>query len=378
MAKTAKAPDYEAAAEKQGASSLENTNYQTHANRPDQVTPWGTQSWQEESYKDPVTGKQVPRWTQTTQLSPDQQRALDAQTNLTAGRSELGAGMLGRIQDEFAPIVNYDDFDAAGARVKSGKLGTIGNGPALQGDLQERSLRAGLQGADAYQGKAGDALMEQFNSRMDPQFQRDQASQDTVLRNRGLKPGDEAYDTELAKMRQGQGDQRNQAMYQAQQLSAQEAERLQGMDKTSKAFGNDVQSQRFAQEAQRLGFSNDVAQKIYGNLIGATGFNNDTMGRQFSQDMQGSQYDTQRRQQQIAEENMRRGQSLNEANALITGQQVQMPSMPTFNTAGRAETTGYSQAAGQQYQAAQDAANAQNAMTGQIMGAVSAPFSFGG
>lgn len=321
MAKSAKAPDYEAAAVKQGESSMENTNYQTHANRPNQVTPWGQQTWKESSQVDPVTGKKVPSWTQTTTLSPDQQRALDAQTNLTAGRSEIGSGMLGRIQSEFDPIVDFNQFDKMGGSVKGGKFdGRLG-------------------GADAFMGKAGNALMSQFKSRMDPQFQQQSAQADTMLRNRGVKPGDEAYDAEMSKIRMGQGDQFNQAMFEAQKLSSGEASRMQGMDDASRVARNQA------------------------------------VGSQFGQDMTQSGYDTQRRQQQITELMSQRGLSLNEANALISGQQVAMPTMPGFNQANRSETTQYSQAAGQQYQADQDAANAQNAMTGQLLSAASAPFS---
>lgn len=44
------------------------------------------------------------------------------------------------------------------------------------------------------------------------------------------------------------------------------------------------------------------------------------------------------RQRQIAEEMQRRGMSLNEMNALLTGQQVSSPQMPGFQNASRAET----------------------------------------
>lgn len=315
MAKTAKAPDYEAAAEKQGQSSMEVTNYQTNANRPNQVTPFGSQSWQQTAVKDPVTGKMVPQWTQTTQLDPRAQHALDSQMALQSGRSDIGAGMLDRMRQEYGDVVDFGQFDKMGGKARGGKL----NGQ--------------LGGANDYMGQAGNALMSQFNERMNPQFQQAEAHQDAVLRARGLKPGDEAYDSELSKLRQGQGDQRNQAMYQAQQLQAGEANRLQGMDANSR---------------QML---------------------NDTIKGQLGIDMDVSGFNTTRRQQQIAEELQKRGWSLNEANALISGQQVGMPSMPGFTNAGKSDAVQYSQAAGQQYQADADAANAQNAMTGQMMSA---------
>jgi hypothetical protein len=53
--------------------------------------------------------------------------------------------------------------------------------------------------------------------------------------------------------------------------------------------------------------------------------------------------------------------SLNEMNALMSGQQVNMPNMPQFNTAGISQTPNLLGAAQSQYSAALDAANAKNA-----------------
>ena len=47
----------------------------------------------------------------------------------------------------------------------------------------------------------------------------------------------------------------------------------------------------------------------------------------------------------------KRGWSLNEINALISGQQVGMPQMPSFNPAAAAEATQYNTAAQNQGQA---------------------------
>ena len=57
----------------------------------------------------------------------------------------------------------------------------------------------------------------------------------------------------------------------------------------------------------------------------------------YNQAMQSSQYANQLRQQQIAEAQGLRGQSLNEINALISGQQVGMPQQPNFSQAGAAQ-----------------------------------------
>ncbi len=77
------------------------------------------------------------------------------------------------------------------------------------------------------------------------------------------------------------------------------------------------------------------------------------------------------RQQQIAEMLQQRQTPLNELNALLTGQQVASPNMPSFSTAGKSETPQYMQAAGNQYGAALDASNAQNAGVGNFLSGAS-------
>ncbi|CAB5225323.1 Intramolecular chaperone auto-processing domain containing protein [uncultured Caudovirales phage] len=80
----------------------------------------------------------------------------------------------------------------------------------------------------------------------------------------------------------------------------------------------------------------------------------------FNQDQAISDYQNKLRQQAIAEENMKRLSSLNEMNALLTGQQVNMPSMPQFNGAAASQPTQYLPAAQLTGQANLDAFNAQN------------------
>lgn len=63
------------------------------------------------------------------------------------------------------------------------------------------------------------------------------------------------------------------------------------------------------------------------------------------------------RQQSIAEEAQRRGMTLNELNALLTGQQVNMPNMPNVAPATKAETPQLLNAAQMQGQYGLDAAN---------------------
>jgi hypothetical protein len=67
----------------------------------------------------------------------------------------------------------------------------------------------------------------------------------------------------------------------------------------------------------------------------------------------------------IAEQQQKRGMSLNELNALLTGQQVQQPNMPSFTPSSRAETPDLLGAASGQYNAGLDSFNAKAGQQGQ-------------
>lgn len=294
--KAPEAPDYTGAAEKQAASSREVTEQQTWANRPDQVTPFGNQTWQSTPTKDPTTGQTLNRWTQTTTLDPEMQAALDDQQRLQAQRSNLAEGMYGRVAQEYSQAPDYSNYEQLGSTPQAMSFG----------------------GGDRYSQEAEDALMGRFESRNAKQFEQSSEGLRTKLYNMGLKEGDEAYDRAMETETNRQTDARTQAQYQASIGAGQEAARMQGMDLS-------------AGQAQ------------------------------YGQQMSSANYQNTLRQQQIAEDMQRRGYSLNEINAILTGQQVGMPNMPSFNQAQRSDATQYSQAAQQTGQANLDAFNASQA-----------------
>ena len=287
------APDYGAAAEQQAQSSREVTNMQTYANRPNQYTPFGNMTWSPEAYTDPATGQRVTRWNQYTQLDPDMQAALDDQQAITQGRSDLALGMLGRAGEEFGPRMDWSQFQELQSAPDVPDYDTSGLYP--MGDPNRTRQRA------------EDAMYSRMTSRLDPQFQRATADMENKLRNQGLRPGDEAYDRAMDELNMQREDAYQTAMDQSIMGGRQEAESMFGMDLRTREQGLGEMLRTGAQ-----GFQQGMA---------ATGLNNTV------------------RQQQIAEEMQRRGFSLNEINAILTGQQVGMPNMPGFNAASRAEGT---------------------------------------
>lgn len=204
----------------------------------------------------------------------------------------------------------------------------------------------------------------------------------------------------------------NQATQQAfnQQMAAQQAgnqalgqQFQQGV--TNAGLNNQAINQAYGQTLGAFNFGNQAQQQLYNQRMGQANLANQAAGQQFSQDLQSKQFQNQAlgqasaldlarmqalnqavgqqqglnqsfadaqnrlRQQAIAEQMQRRGMSLNEMNALLSGQQVQMPNMPSFNAAGRAETPNILGATQMGYDAALGSYNAQQAGFGNLLGA---------
>lgn len=270
--KTADAPDYLGAAKETAKSDAATLQTQTQANRPTQITPFGEVKWAQDDQGN---------WTQTTSLTPDQQAALDSQMGIEKDKSQLASSMLGRTNEEFGKPMDWDQFNKY---------------QGIEGD------------PDKVRQASSDNLYKQATSRLDPRFAQQQEQTVAQLRNQGLKPGDEAYDTAMHNFEQDRNDAYQQAQMGATAGGGAEAERTQNMGAASAGFNNTL------------------------------------------------------RQSQISEEMQKRGFSLNEINAVLNGQQVGLPTAPGFTNAGKSQAVDYSGAASAQYGAAQDAANVHNQM----------------
>jgi DNA-binding transcriptional MerR regulator len=128
-----------------------------------------------------------------------------------------------------------------------------------------------------------------------------------------------------------------------QQLGAGEFGRQQNLQQFEAQMAQ--REQQFKEAAAQRGMSNEEAEREW--QMQRTQLDN-----MFQQQMQQAGYQNQLRQAQIAEEMQRRGFSLNEINALISGQQVGMPQMPQFSGAQAAQPAPYFQAADMGHQAA--------------------------
>jgi hypothetical protein len=344
-------PDYSAMAEKTAASSQEAQTRADWTNRPDQVTPWGTQSWASNESVDPSTGQKVTKWTQNTTLDPKLQAALDQQQQIDMSKSELAGQQIGRAQDALSNPFDWQNLQQMGGPVgaqntNAGMFQTRGAGRGILGGFDQGG-QVEQAGGDLGRQRTEQALM----ARMQPQNEQAQSALEGKLANMGLTRGSEGWNREM----QNLSDNQSRQAFDAMQTAGAEQQRNYGMSLQG-------QQQQFAQNQAQAQFGNQAQQQGYGQRLGQNQQNFGMMqganAQNFQQQMAASQYQNQLRQQQIAEQQMQRSMPLNEMNALLSGAQVSMPNMPGFNASTSAGGANYSGAAKDQYGASMDAYNA--------------------
>ncbi len=371
------APDYASIAKQQSQASKELTQQQTVANRPNITTPWGSQTWTQNGDK----------WATNIALSPQQQAALDSQMAVTQGRSEAAQGLLGQATGAFNSPMDYsgitagaDPMNPTRARSSIADSGDILNSFDRGGQVQDSFNQGGPiqtrlnNTAGDWRQKAQDAAL----AFMKPQQEQRQQALESQLANMGLTRGSQAWNSEMQRLQ----DQNTRDSFQAFGAGQSEANMLFGQDLASGQFANSAQQQGYNQGLGAAEFANRAQNQNFGQNAAMAAFNNQAQGQQRGQNVQDAQlynqaamqnnnadqmagnFNQQLRQQQIAEMLQKRNQPLNELNALLTGQQVNSPNMPSFNTAGRAETPQLLNAANMGYQAQMDAFNAEQAGLG--------------
>lgn len=314
--KSSKAPDYTSAAEATAEGNKEALMYQTDANRVNQITPWGNLSWHgkpgEAGY-----GQQIA-------LSPNQQSIFNRQEQIQSQRQQNALGLGDRLQQEMnRPEDFYNNLpDVAGTP----DVPTYGAGLSQFGQGGQESQVQQMQGSQ-YDPRFAQQAFDRQVSLIRPTHVDQQERQEVALRNQGLTPGTQAYDSALGNLRSQQGEEMN-------ALSADAIDR--GRSEQQAEFQRSMQagSQRFGQEGTR--FQQQMAQ---GNMYNqqrqqqaAEQAQFGSMG--FSQQMAQQNQQNKLRQQAITEQQGREVSALNLQNAAQSGQQVSMPQMPSYNTAG--------------------------------------------
>lgn len=345
-------PDYKGAAEAQAGASKEITEQQTWANRPDQYTPFGNTTWDQYQEYDPVTGQTLNKWNQRTELDPLTQEALTEQQKLQLNKSQLAGSMTDRMWDEYGQPMDYSGLPGYAETPE------VTRGEQLnQYGVDTSGLQQGgqdVESAEAARNRAEAAIYDRSASRLDPQWERSRQDKESRLMAQGLRPGDEAYDRAMNEMDMAKTDAYQQANYGAIVGGGEEASRTQGLDLARGQYDQQRRQQQFEEGLKAQGFNNEQIKSMWQA-------DEQQNQQQFGNQMDQAAYQNQMRQAQMTEQMQQRGFSLNEINAIMSGQQVGMPGMPDFTNAQRSETPQYLDAADKGYQGALQQSSSENA-----------------
>jgi hypothetical protein len=340
-------PDYRGAAQETAASNREAATANTWANRPTINTPWGQQSWQSNKAIDPATGQEVTSWTQNNTLTSDAQKALNSQMQMQQGRSDLANSFMDNVRQNYAQPIDYNSMQAWGKGYQ---------GPAANTNYQTSAMNnsgrmqtGGIGSSGMYQ-PVSNAMYNQATSRLDPRFQQAQGDLDAKLAAQGISRNSRAYNRAQNNLSMQRNDAYNSAMNSAT---------LGGIDASRSLQGMDIAQMNAQNQALQTQQQMDQSAGAFGNAAITAG--NQAQNQNYNQAQQSATYANALRQAQTAEAQQRRSQSLNDMNAMVSGQQVAMPTMPTFNQATQYGGTNYMGAAQAQAGFNQDQANAINA-----------------
>jgi hypothetical protein len=379
-AKVPQAPDYTALAQQQAQQGQESWNAALQAGRPNQSNPFGSLTWSQ----DPTTGQ----WSQNVALNQPQQDIFNQQQANQQQIANMGGNMLGGFNQSQVDLSKAPQLPSGPADYSSlGKIpgaADYGKGPAMPGVADYSSLGK-VPGAVDYSslgeipkvGQYNQQATDLFNQLAQPQLDRQRAAREAQMAAMGMSLGSgRAYDTQQellndsenrsAMMGAQAGIQQGNVMFNqgmqgyqqgAQNLNNQFAQNMQGYQQGAQNLNNQFTQglglrQQGVQEA-----NNQWQQNMAGYQQGAQNLNN-----QFTQGMGLNQ-------QGVANILAERNANMQQLQGLMgLGQQMGTPQFSTVQTPNPYQTPNLMGAAGQQYQAAVSAANAQNANRGGLMG----------
>lgn len=338
--KAPKQPDVIGAAREQGQQNILAAQTQAQLNRVNQSGPAGTVRYSQDPNNPNI-------YTQTTELSPEQQRLYDAnvqgqQQRVNQGNQafQMYGGNIGRgIDTGGLPQRQYtanptDQTSTVNANsLRYGDINTNGlrgfesGGPAARYqrgvDFSSATQLPGNNDFSAERQRVEDALYGRAASRLDDQFARREEDQRAQLLNRGLREGTEAYANAERDLNQSRTDAYGDLRDRAVLAGGQEQSRLfqQALAARQQGVGEQLQQGQFANDAAQL-------QNMYGlnrRQQAAT-----ERGQQFSEAQNVAQFGNQAAQQNFSNE-LARGQFQNEAqqqefqqrlaNAMLANQQ---------------------------------------------------------
>jgi hypothetical protein len=180
------APDYAGAARTQGASNVQTAIAEGILNRPNEITPYGSRTWQQVGSQtvnssDPsLQPVDVPLYQSNVNLTPLGQQRFDQEQRIIGNLGNVAESGLDRVSSAVNSPFSVDS--------------------ATQ--LQDRAEQA-------------------FMSRLEPRFAQQEEAIRTRLLQNGIQPGSEAWRREFETFNQGRNDARQQAVIAGMQTRPQ-------------------------------------------------------------------------------------------------------------------------------------------------------------
>jgi hypothetical protein len=289
-----------------------------YLNSTNQVTPTGSLTYSQGSnfsYTDPTTGQtfQIPRFTATQTLSPNQQTLQNSNEAAKIGLANLSAEQAAAMQQYFKG--GFDPFTGAPASGDPNSLNVADPTSTFDSSSTNRErVEAGLM------------------SRLQPQIDQDREKLRQQLSDQGIRYGSPAY------------------------------------DEAFRSFNDQIAAQRVAVLQQGAA----EQQQAYAQAAGRATFANQSLAQQLAQRQNILAARNTARSQYMQEQYARRAQPIQEISALLSQGQVSLPqwvqtpstNIPTTDIAGL-----INQNFNQQFQNYQTQQQAQNQLLGGILGA---------
>lgn len=271
-------PDYAGAAKAQGEADLQTTQYNAAINRPDEYDPYGSRRWTLRPGADPKN-PQPGDYISTTELSPDQQRILDANERIAQAFLNTGENALSRVGAKIGEPIDLSSIPQT--RTVSDRLPTLAGAPALPTN------------AEAVTASVTNAMMD----RLRPELERRSQQTRTQLIASGNDVGSVGYGAEMQREDKAATD-------------AMLATIIAGREAGSRSLADQL-----ALRGQAVGEQGQLA----GQTLAATAQDNAL------------------RQQALQELLNLRTVPINEVNALRTGNQVTAPQFQPYWTGANAQ-----------------------------------------
>ncbi len=286
-------PDPKVTVPEQTKSNVQTATASAALNAVDQSSPYGTVKYDKIGSEN-IGGNEVPRYQQTTTLSPEQQQLYNSQTGLEQKALDAGGTVIGNAQNAISSPFSLQGLPSLQTSAGSGRQPLFG---IDNSNLPSVPLTANDFAKQGQQTQ--DAVMSRFNEDF-PKREEDSVSR---LNAQGIQRGSAGYNNEMDTLNRSKNDALSQAIL----------------------AGNQEQGRLFDQASQSRG-------QVYGENQGNAAFTNAAQGQDFAQSQANAALGNQGRQQSIAEQQLVRNQPINEfATLLGLGGNIQTPTgAPNF------------------------------------------------